>query len=83
MKDQHIDASRNGFLSGLLMGALLGAAAALWLAPQSGARTRQLVHRQAHQMQRTAERSLEDIKDGVQHTSEDIREVVTKVRHDN
>lgn len=86
MKDQHTQHTNdgaNGFMSGLIIGGLLGAAAALWLAPQSGARTRQLVRRQAHQLQRTAERSFEDIKDGAQHASEDAREKVAEARHDS
>jgi gas vesicle protein len=83
MKDEHTDSGANGFMSGLIIGGLLGAAAALWLAPQSGAKTQQMVRRQAHRLQRRAEHTLEDVKDGAQHASEDAREKVAAARQDS
>jgi gas vesicle protein len=69
-----------GFATGVIFGALLGALATLWLAPQSGKKTQQLIHRQALRMQQAAEDALDDIKDGAERTSEDVREKVSVAR---
>ena len=52
-----------GFLAGLTVGALIGTAAALLLAPQSGARTRRQIARKAEEWTDAAEETLEDARD--------------------
>lgn len=83
MKDQQTDTSANGFLSGFLIGGLMGAMVALWFAPQSGKRTQHMIRKQAHRLQRTAEGTLENVKDGAQHVSEDVKEMVSDAQHDS
>lgn len=74
------DRAPMGFAAGVIFGGILGALATLWLAPQSGKKTQQLIHRQALRMQQAAEDAVEDIKDGAERTSEDIREKVSVAR---
>jgi len=52
-----------GFLAGLTIGAVVGTAAALLLAPQSGARTRRQIARKAEEWSDAAGESLEDARD--------------------
>ena len=52
-----------GFLLGLTVGAVIGTATALLLAPQSGARTRRQIARKAEEWTDTAGESLEDARD--------------------
>ncbi|MBT8403695.1 MAG: YtxH domain-containing protein [Gemmatimonadetes bacterium] len=52
-----------GFLLGLTVGAVIGTATALLLAPQSGARTRRQIVRKAEEWTDTAGESLEDARD--------------------
>ena len=83
MNQEHTNSGPEGFISGLLIGGLLGAIAMLWLAPQSGKKTQQMIRKQAHQMQRSAEGALEDIRGSAEHASEDMREKVAEARHDS
>ncbi len=69
-----------GFAAGVIFGSLLGALATLWLAPQSGKKTQQLIHRRALRMQQAAEDAVENVKDGVDHASNDVRDKVHAVR---
>ena len=52
-----------GFLLGLTVGAVIGTATALLLAPQSGARTRRQIVRKAEEWTDSAGESLEDARD--------------------
>jgi len=52
-----------GFLAGLTVGAVIGMAAALLLAPQSGARTRRQIARAAEAWTDTAGETLDDARD--------------------
>jgi gas vesicle protein len=52
-----------GFLAGLTIGAVIGTAAALLLAPQSGARTRRQIARKAEEWSDAAGETLEDARD--------------------
>ena len=71
-----------GFFSGLIVGSLMGVMAALWLAPQSGDKTQQLIGKQAHRLKHSAEKTVGDIKDSAEHASDDFREKVADARHD-
>ena len=55
----------------------------LWFAPQSGKKTQQLFRRQAHQLQRTAEGTVEDIKGTAEHAADDVREKIAAAQHDS
>ena len=52
-----------GFLAGLTVGAVVGMAAALLFAPQSGARTRRQIVRKAEEWTDSAGETLEDARD--------------------
>ena len=52
-----------GFLAGLTVGAVIGTAAALLLAPQSGARTRRQIARKAEEWTDSAGETLEEARD--------------------
>ncbi|MCK5447231.1 MAG: YtxH domain-containing protein [Gemmatimonadetes bacterium] len=52
-----------GFLAGLTIGAVIGTAAALLIAPQSGARTRRQIARKAEDWTGAAGETLEDARD--------------------
>ena len=52
-----------GFLAGLTVGAVIGTAAALLLAPQSGVRTRRQIARKAGEWTDAASDTLEDARD--------------------
>ena len=52
-----------GFLAGLTIGAVIGTAAALLLAPQSGARPRRQIARKAEEWSDAAGETLEDARD--------------------
>lgn len=57
--------SMNGFFSGLMMGAVIGAAFALLYAPQSGSETRQLVKEKALEVKEKAAKAAGKIKESV------------------
>jgi len=52
-----------GFLAGLTIGAVVGMAGALLMAPQSGARTRRQIARKAEEWSDAAGETLEDARD--------------------
>lgn len=62
-----------GFAVGLVLGALIGAGAALLLAPQSGEETRRLIRKKARRLAREAQDKYDDVKDRV-------RDVRTRAR---
>jgi gas vesicle protein len=70
------------FLSGVIVGALAGAIAGFWMAPQSGKKTQKLIRQEAQRLRHTAEHAVDDIKEGVESASDDIREKVQSARHD-
>lgn len=53
------------FLSGLLLGAVIGAGAALLMAPQPGRRTRRSIRRAAGDLRESAGDRLDDLADDV------------------
>jgi gas vesicle protein len=57
--------SMNGFFSGLMMGAVIGAAFALLYAPQAGPETRHLVKEKALEVKEKAARAASKIKESV------------------
>ncbi|MBI4520912.1 MAG: YtxH domain-containing protein [Gemmatimonadetes bacterium] len=60
------------FLSGVLLGAVLGATAALLLAPQSGRRTRRMLRRAARDLRDSATHRLDDLTGEVRGKVEDV-----------
>lgn len=73
----------NGFASGLLIGSLIGAMTALWLAPQSGKKTQQMIGRRMHRLQNKVEHAGHDLRESVEHASEEIQEKAADARHDS
>ncbi len=67
-----------GFLAGLLIGGLAGAGAMLFLAPQSGKKTRATVQKKGielrDQMVKTVEDASAQVRDKVHQISEDVQE---------
>ena len=55
------------FLSGLLLGALVGAGLALLFAPQSGEETRRIIRRKAKRLAAEAQDRYDDVKDRIRH----------------
>lgn len=64
------DSDLGSFLSGVIIGGLLGAAAALLLAPQSGEETREIIK----------EKGIE-LRDKAQETAEEARTRATELAH--
>jgi gas vesicle protein len=58
--------STNAFLSGLILGAVIGGAVALLYAPQSGPETRQLVKEKALEVKEKAAKAASKIKESAQ-----------------
>ena len=63
------------FVAGLALGALIGAGAALLLAPQSGSKTRKQLARTAEDWTDAATDSLESAGERLQDAAEDVRRV--------
>lgn len=82
MNQEHTTSEMNSFTSGLFIGGLLGAVTALWLAPQSGKKMREMIRKRAHQLQLKAESVGQDIQSSAQHASAEIREKVAETQHD-
>ena len=61
-------------------GAIVGAAAALLLAPYSGNETRRKLSETARRLQDNAKSTLHDVKDRIDHTTENVREAVHEGR---
>ena len=57
--------SMNGFFSGLMMGAVIGAAFALLYAPQSSSETRQLVKEKALEVKEKAAKAAGKMRESV------------------
>jgi gas vesicle protein len=63
--DEHDTHGGRSFLSGLLIGALVGAGLALLFAPQSGEETRRIIRRKARKLADEARERYEDANDRV------------------
>jgi gas vesicle protein len=63
--DEHDTHGGRSFLSGFLIGALVGAGLALLFAPQSGVETRRIIRRKARKLADEARERYEDVKDRV------------------
>ena len=61
-----------GFVAGLLMGAAIGATAALLSAPQSGRRTRKKIGRAAMDIRRTTGDRWDDVAEDVRTKVDDV-----------
>ncbi|MCQ2736761.1 MAG: YtxH domain-containing protein [bacterium] len=76
------------FFCGMMFGAFVGAAAALLLAPQSGAETRALLKEKGEEYYKKAEQGVKDIAENAPKYIEDVKEkaatavkpVITKAR---
>ncbi len=66
------DNGATNFLAGLLAGAVLGAGAALLLAPDSGKKTRRRLHRAAEDLRETASDRWDEIADEVRDRVEEV-----------
>lgn len=66
------------FVTGLALGALLGAGAALLMAPQSGRRTRKQIARTAEDWGESATERLQDATEEVRRVAEDAIKVAEK-----
>ena len=82
MNQDYTESGPLSFVSGVLVGSLLGAIVMLWLAPQSGKKTQQMLRRQAVRLQRTAEDTVDDLKNSAEQVTDDVREKVADARHD-
>jgi len=60
-REEHSSHTGKGFLAGILMGGLAGAAAALLLAPQSGQRTRSKIQHAGNELRDQAVTGVEDV----------------------
>jgi gas vesicle protein len=63
-----------------IAGAIVGAAAALLLAPYSGNETRRKLSETARRLQDNAKSTLHDVRERFDHTKEDVREAVAEGR---
>lgn len=75
------DRTAFSFVVGLALGALIGAGAALLMAPQSGRRTRRRIARTAEDWSDTARDRLQDATDDVRRAAEDAVRVAGKSRN--
>lgn len=66
------------FVAGMALGALLGAGAALLMAPQSGRRTRRHIARTAEDWGETASERLQDATEEVRRVAEDAIKVAER-----
>ncbi len=69
-----------GFVVGLTFGTLLGAAAALLLAPQSGTKTRRQIRRTAEEWTDVASDKLQVAGDKLQEAADDARQLASDAR---
>ncbi len=66
------------FLTGLVCGAAIGAAAALLMAPESGRKTRKRLHRAAEDLRETATDRWDEVADDVRERVEEALEGARK-----
>jgi gas vesicle protein len=67
------DSGIGAFFAGVLIGGLVGAAAALLMAPQSGEETRRTIGRYGNEFRDRAQDSLDDARDRAEATVADAR----------
>ena len=67
------DSDFGAFLSGFLIGGLVGAAVSLMMAPQSGAETRQQIRTKGVELRGRAEDELTDLRVQAERTLADVR----------
>ncbi len=72
------DASAVSFVSGFILGAVLGAGIALLTAPESGGRTRRRIHRVATDAKESAGDQLEDLAEDVKQRVDDAVKATRK-----
>ncbi len=65
------DANAMNFVSGFLLGAVVGAGIALLMAPEAGNRTRRRIRRVAGELKETATDQLDDFADDVKSRVDD------------
>ncbi|MHB9034156.1 MAG: YtxH domain-containing protein [Anaerolineae bacterium] len=73
----YVTSNAGGFFTGLLIGSLLGAAAMLLLAPQSGEKTRHLIQREGRDLRDQVTESVEDV---VLPARQKARQMMSEVR---
>lgn len=73
MSNQDSGAQMGAFFAGVLIGGLVGAAAALLLAPQSGEETRRQIGRASVDLRDRAQDTLEDARERAEATIADAR----------
>lgn len=73
MADDRTESAGAGFLVGILVGTLLGAAAATLLAPQPGAETREALAERSRKLRQRMERMASEMQEG-------LGEITTRVK---
>lgn len=73
------DKSVAPFFSGFLIGALVGAAAALLMAPQSGEETRAQIREKSVELKEKAEATYADVLHRVEEATEEIRQKTDEI----
>lgn len=73
MTDDRNESAGAGFLVGILVGTLLGAAAATLLAPQPGAETREVLAERSRKLRQRMERMASEMQEG-------LGEITTRVK---
>jgi gas vesicle protein len=73
------DSDLGAFLAGFLIGGLIGAGAALLLAPQSGEETREMLRERSIELKGRAEQAASDIRTKAESTIHEGRERIDEV----
>lgn len=68
-------------LAGLALGALLGMATALMIAPQSGSETRRMIRDRGQELRDRALDTVDDTRDRISHTVNDTRNQAQELAH--
>jgi gas vesicle protein len=69
------------FLSGMIIGGLLGAAIGLLLAPQSGEETRQVIREKSIELRDKAAETAEDTRHRIEEMSQQAKEKADEIAH--
>lgn len=73
-QDEGMSSFVPGLLIGGIIGALIGAAAALWFAPQSGEQTQEKLRQEAIKLKQSANETLGEVKSSLDSTAGAVRE---------